>query len=153
MTAFIWNANPAKWHVVPPAHDSWEALRAYVVDESRYVYWATPALKGVIRPGDKAYLWRTHYKSEPSGIIATGVVAERPNDLQFPTRPFDLPERLEASGWNEAAATSSWKTGIKITDVFWTDPVIVPIKPSQGTVRTLSDEEIREIEKALSCPT
>jgi IS30 family transposase len=51
MAAYIWNANPAKWNVVPPAMNSWDALEAYVTDQSRYVYWSTPVLHKSINVG------------------------------------------------------------------------------------------------------
>jgi hypothetical protein len=63
MTGYIWNANPAKWNVVPPAMDSWDALKTYIIDPSAYVYWSTPVLQGQIKLGDDAFIWRTKYRS------------------------------------------------------------------------------------------
>jgi hypothetical protein len=78
MTGYIWNANPAKWNVVPPAIDSWDALKTYIIDPSAYVYWSTPVLQGRIRLGDDAFIWRTKYRSHENGIIAVGRVQEVP---------------------------------------------------------------------------
>src|SRR5258708_27779700 len=105
MAAFMWNANPVKWNVVPPSTTSWEALKNYVVDDSNYVYWSTPALQKVIRVGDRALIWRTKSPNGPSGIIAVGRVAESPRQLSVVTTTlFDLPERIQAAGSSESKA-------------------------------------------------
>ena len=124
MAAYIWNANPARWNVVPPAMASWDALRAYVSDQSGYVYWSTPALHNQVKAGDEAYIWRTKYREHENGIVAVGRVEEPPRLLNAATqRLFALPHRLRAAGWNETDAPSSWKTGIRITRKFWNAPL------------------------------
>jgi hypothetical protein len=149
MAAYIWNANPAKWNIVPPASDSWESLKAYVTDPSKFVYWSTPALQAHILVGDAAFIWRTQYKGHANGIIALGYVEERPQDLSLSSSHFLHSGRLMAAGWNEAAAPSSWKTGIRLCATFWDSPLQAPTKPSQGTVRTLTDDEVQLIGQAL----
>jgi hypothetical protein len=57
MAGYIWNANPEKWNVVPPAMNNWDALKAYITDQSGYVYWSTPVLHKSIKVGDHAYIW------------------------------------------------------------------------------------------------
>ena len=86
MAAFMWNANPEKWNVVPPSTNSWEALKNYVVDSSSYVYWSTPVLQKTIKVGDRAFIWRTRSPNGPSGIIAVGYVTEGPGQLSVAMR-------------------------------------------------------------------
>jgi hypothetical protein len=85
MAAFMWNANPEKWNVVPSCTNSWEALRNYVIDHSNYVYWSTPVNQKAIKVGDRAFIWRTTSPKGPSGIIAVGQVAEGPRQLSATT--------------------------------------------------------------------
>ena len=147
MAAYIWNANPAKWDVTPPLTSGWDALKAYVIDQSGYVYWSTPVLQNEIRVGDAAFLWRTRYRDEESGIIGIGCVEEIPRIFSVASKQqFALPQRLQAPGWSEGKAPSSWKTGIRIAKNFWNGPLRVNIRPSQGTVRRLRDVEIQAIE-------
>lgn len=151
MGAFIWNANPGKWDVVPPATDGWGALRDYISDVSNYVYWSTPARQKDIQVGDLAVIWRTTFLDRPTGIIAVGRVAERPRqltDVNF--KNFSRPERIKAPGWNEAGAPSQWKTGIAIEKIYWDLPVSTSLKISQGTVRGLREDEVADINKAIS---
>jgi hypothetical protein len=150
MAALMWNANPEKWNVVPPSTHSWEALKNYVVDSSNYVYWSTPVLQKPIKVGDRAFIWRTKSPKGPSGIIAVGHVAENPRQLSAATTAlFALPERIEAVGWSEAEAPSTWKTGIRIDRIFWNTPLQVSFTAAQGTLRRLTDDEVRAAEKQI----
>lgn len=150
MAAFIWNANPGKWDVVPPATDGWGALRDYISEPSNYVYWSTPARQKDIQVGDLAFIWRTKFADRPSGIIVVGVVAERPRQLTGANLAnFDRPDKIKAAGWNEAAAPSLWKTGIAIKKTYWENPLIVGLTISQGTVRGLREDEFAEIERVI----
>jgi hypothetical protein len=150
MAAFMWNANPAKWNVVPPATSSWEALKNYVLDGSKYVYWSTRVHQKVVKVGDRALIWRTGSRSGPSGIIAVGYVIESPRQLSVATKAlFKFPERIEADGWSESEAPSLWKTGIRADRVFWNAPLQVPFTASQGTLRRLTDDEVREVESQI----
>jgi hypothetical protein len=152
MAAYIWNANPGKWDLVPPSTDSWESLREYVSHESGYVYWSTPVLHRDIRKGDDAFLWRTNYKERQTGIIAVGSVEEAPRQLSFSSEKlFGVPDRIYAPGWKESSAPSQWKTGIRITSLFWNKPVQVGLRISQGTVRRLKPSEITEVSNAMAC--
>jgi hypothetical protein len=148
MAAYIWNANPAKWHVVAPTKSGWEALGEYLNHTSKYVYWATPVLKEVISIGDVAVIWRTKYRSLPSGVVAIGVVQEEPKDLASGIGRFAFPAHVQAAGWSEAKASSSWKTGIRIEHTFWDAPLQLGLKPSQGTVRRLTHAEMDAIRRA-----
>jgi|SRR6185312_2177705 len=151
MAAFMWNANPQKWSVVPPSSSSWDALKSYIVDDSNYIYWSTPVLQSAIRVGDSALIWRTKSPNGPSGIIAVGRVAESPRQLSVATKPlFDHPKRIQAAGWSESAAPSAWKTGIRIDRVFWNSPLQVKFSASQGTLRRLTDDETRAVESQAS---
>jgi hypothetical protein len=149
MGAFIWNANPKKWNVVPPSTNGWDALRNYVSDHSGYVYWSTPQLHRDIRVGDQAFIWRTRSSGGLSGLIAAGTVEEPPQDILSGAQ-FSRPDRLRAAGWSEANAPSSWKTGIRIATSYWIQPLQLPIRISQGTVRRLSDEELVTIRREIS---
>jgi hypothetical protein len=150
MAAFMWNANPKKWNIVPPATSSWEALKNYVLDGSKYVYWSTPVLRKVVKVGDRAFIWRTGFPSGLSGIIAVGYVTESPRPLSVATKAlFKLPERLKAAGWSESKAPSLWKTGIRTDRVFWNAPLRVPFTASQGILRRLTDDEVREVESQI----
>ena len=42
MAAFMWNANPTKWDVVPPSTSGWGALKNYLLDSSNYVVIGPP---------------------------------------------------------------------------------------------------------------
>lgn len=151
MAAFIWNANPKMWMVVPPASDGWDALKAYVVNPSGYVYWSTPLLRADIKAGDKAFIWRTTYKKEKTGFVAVGQVQEKPRQLTPSSASlFSFPASLKAAGWNESTAPSVWKTGIKIEKTFWDDPVNTGLSPNQGTVGRLSEDDIKAIERAVA---
>jgi hypothetical protein len=151
MGTFIWNANPAKWNFVPPAMNSWDALKAYITDPSGYVYWSTPVLHGRIKIGDSAFIWRTKYRDYENGNVAVGRVEEVPRQLSPSThRLFSLPQRLLAAGWNEAQAPSSWKTGIRITRQFWDAPLQPNISTYQGTVRQLGDDETQAVEAEIN---
>jgi len=150
MAAFMWNANPEKWNVVPPSTDSWEALKNYVVDGSNYVYWSTPVLQKAIKVGDRAFIWRTKSPNGASGIIAVGHITESPRQLSAATKTlFKLPERIAAAGWSESEAPSPWKTGIRTDRVFWNAPLQVRFTASQGTLRRLTDDEVREAESQI----
>ena len=73
MAGFVWYTNHRMWKIVPPFTDSWDVLKAYVVDASAYVYWSTPHLQDQIGVGDAAYIFRTVNKP---GIVACGRVEE-----------------------------------------------------------------------------
>src|SRR5215472_13452795 len=67
-----------------------------------------------MRLGDKAFIWRA-LGDGPRGIIAAGIVAERPREyLPHTISQFRYPERLSPG---EEAASSKWKTGISISEV------------------------------------
>ena len=83
MAGFVWYTNHRMWKIVPPFTDSWDVLKAYVVDASAYVYWSTPHLQDQIGVGDAAYIFRTVDKP---GIVACGRVEETPRQLDAPER-------------------------------------------------------------------
>jgi hypothetical protein len=150
MAAYIWNANPGRWDVVPPSLTSWDALKEYVMHPSKYVYWSTPVRQRDIEPGDRAFIWRTKYHQEATGIIAIGHVEERPRELTpSSTGLFAFPARLPAPGWNEAKAPSRWKTGIRIEKHFWNSPLQANIRTLQETVRELAPSEIKAIQDKI----
>jgi hypothetical protein len=149
MPGFIWNANPKMWQATSPTTDGWQALWSYMTDESQYVYWSTPKLRTEIRAGARAVLWRTTNKKGPNGIIAIGRVEESPRPLTPATKPlFSFPTRTEAAGWAETAAPSIWKTGIRLESVFWNDPINTGMRPPQGTVGRISDDNLAAIDRA-----
>ena len=78
MAGFVWNTNHRMWKIVPPFTDSWDVLKAYIIDPSAYVYWSTPRLQDEIKVGDVAYIFRTVDKA---GIVARGRVEETPRQL------------------------------------------------------------------------
>jgi hypothetical protein len=144
MAGFVWNTNHRMWKVVPPFTDSWDVLKAYIIDPSAYVYWSTPRLQDEIKVGDVAYIFRTVDKA---GIVACGRVEETPRQLGPATvNLFAYPARLTPAGWNEGVAPSAWKTGIRIERTFWDDPITAGLQPAQGSVGRLSDEVARAIE-------
>lgn len=150
MAAFIWNANPRMWTVVPPHSDGWDALRAYVTDPSGYVYWSTPKLQADIRVGDFACIWRTTHKKGNTGIVAVGRVEESPRQLTPSSIVlFQSGARLRAAGWDEQTARSTWKTGIRIEKTFWSNPVNVGMSGLQGTVNRILEENLRAITRAI----
>lgn len=151
MAAFMWNANPERWDVVPPSTSSWDALKDYLLDPSNYVYWSTPVLRGQIRSGDRAFIWRTQSPRGANGIVAIGRVKERPRQLTSTTvASFTQPKRLPAAGWDEAKAPSSWKTGIQVDQIFWNAPLRVSFTAAQGTLRQLNEDEVHEAERQAS---
>jgi hypothetical protein len=151
MAGYVWNANPGKWNIVPPSTNSWDALKAYILDPSRYVYWSTPNLQRQIKVGDSAFIWRTKLGKNENGIIGVGRVAEAPRQLTHATAGlFAFPDRLSAAGWSESEALSPWKTGIRIESIFWNSPLQVSFTAWQGTVRQLTEEEIEAAQKMIS---
>jgi hypothetical protein len=88
-------------------------MNSDIAHKSQYIYWSTPQHRDEIQVGDKAYIWRA-LGDGPRGIIATGTVAEAPQDSLDPKSQFKHPERL---GPGEEAASSRWKTGISIAEV------------------------------------
>jgi hypothetical protein len=104
--AFIWQGNPRRWH-------SSGGMNSDIAHKSQYIYWSTPQRRDEIQVGDKAYIWRALGEG-PRGIIATGTVAEPPQDSLDRKSQFKHPERL---GPGEEAASSRWKTGISIAEV------------------------------------
>ena len=144
MPAFVWNTNHRMWKVVPPFADSLDVLRAYITDPSAYVYWSTPRLQDEIKAGDAAYILCT---VDHQGIVARGRVEESPRLLTPGNgRLFAFPARLTPPGWDELVAPSSWKTGIRIEATFWHAPVNRSMRPAQGAVGRLSEDEVRAIE-------
>jgi len=149
---FIWQGNPRKWR-------GSGTMGSYVADNSRYIYWATPQCRSEIRVGAKAYIWRA-LGVGPRGIIATGAVAEAPR-LYSPSTlsQFKHPHRVAIG---EEAASSSWKTGISISEVrlsaqtgMLTAEILESVCPNlhilrmpmpQGTVYRLDAEQCEKIE-------
>jgi hypothetical protein len=148
--AFIWQGNPRKWH-------GSGTMASYVADKSQYIYWATPQCRKEIRIGDKAFIWRA-LGDGPRGIIATGTVAETPR-LYSATMlsRFKHPDRV---GIGEEAASSTWKTGISISEVrlrpqtgMLTAEMLASVCPNlhilrmpQGTVYRVDAEQCEKIE-------
>jgi hypothetical protein len=152
MAAFMWNANPTKWDVVPPSTSGWDALKNYLLDSSNYVYWSTPVNQKAITAPDRAFIWRTKSHNGPSGIVAVGHVDEIPKLLTAASgSSFAYPGRITAAGWNEANAPSPWKTGIRIARVFWSDPLQVSFSAAQGTLRRLTDAELAKRKPKFQC--
>ena len=144
MPAFVWNTNHRMWKVVPPYADSLAVLKAYLTDASAYVYWSTPRLHDAIRVGDAAYILCT---VDHEGIVARGRVAEAPRLLNAANADaFAFPARLTPPGWDEVVAPSSWKTGIAIEATFWDAPVNRAMRPAQGGVGRVSEDEVGRIE-------
>jgi len=151
MPAFIWNTHHGMWKVVPPFEDSFDVLRAYIIDASAYVYWSTPLFQTEIQPGDTAYILRTVDKNGNSGIVARGRVEEAPRQLTpANARLFAIPDRLTPPGWDEAVAPSSWKTGIRIERTFWDDPIAAGMRPATGTIGRLNHDILRTIESEIA---
>ena len=148
MPAYVWNTNHLMWKVVPPFADSLSVLKAYIVDPSRYVYWSTRRFHDEIKVGDAAYILCT---VDNEGIVAQGRVAEAPRLLN-PTNAaaFAHPARLSPPGWDEGVAPSSWKTGIAIERTFWDAPVYRAMRPAQGAVGRLSDDQVSVIESEIA---
>src|SRR5258708_3892458 len=144
MPAFVWSTNHRMWSVVPPFTDSWDVLKAYIMDPSAYVYWSTPRLQDEIAVGAVAYIFRT---VDSSGVVACGVVEEAPKALSAATMSlFAFPDRLTPPGWDEAVAPSAWKTGIRIQRTHWDDPLAKRWSPAHGAVSRLTDNDIAAIE-------
>lgn len=148
--AFIWQGNPRKWR-------SSGTMGAYVADKSQYIYWATPQCRNDIRMGHKAFIWRALGEG-PRGIIATGTVAEVPRLYSAATlSQFRHPNRV---GIGEEAASSTWKTGISISEVrlrpqagLLTAEMLASVCPNlhilrmpQATVYRLDAEQCEKIE-------
>jgi hypothetical protein len=151
MPAFIWNTNHRMWKVVPPFADSWDVLKAYITDPSTYVYWSTPKHHDDIKLGAIAFILRTFDRNGNNGIVARGRVEETPRQLT-PTNAdlFAIPDRLTPLGWDESVAPSSWKTGIRIEQTFWDSPIATGLRPVEGTVGRLSEEDVKAIEGEIS---
>jgi hypothetical protein len=148
---FIFQGNPARWRQTG-------GMSSDVAHESSYVYWSTPECRKEVQRGDKAYIWRALGEG-PRGIIAAGIVEERPRQVLEDTKSlFKHPERLDAG---EEAASSNWKTGISISDYRTTPetgmltaeslkavcPDLGIIKAPRGrTVFRLNAEECQKIE-------
>jgi hypothetical protein len=133
------------WSVVPPFADSWDVLKAYIMDPSAYVYWSTPHHQDEIKVGDAAYIFRT---VDHSGVVACGIVEEVPRRLAPSSRSqFALPARLSPPGWDEAVAPSAWKTGIRIHATHWDDPLATDWSPPHGAIGRLSEADVALIER------
>ena len=143
MGAFVWRTNHRMWRVVPPFTDSWDVLKAYIIDPSAYVYWSTPHLQDEIKVGDAAYIFRT---VDRNGIVACGVVEETPRHLST-LGAFAYPPRLCPPGWDEAVAPSAWKTGIRIQRTYWDNPLATTWTPPPGAVGRLSEQDVAVIER------
>src|SRR5262249_18285721 len=149
--AFVWNTNPRMWKVVPPFADCWDVLKAYITDPSAYVYWSTPRLQNEIQVGDIAYILCTVHRNGEHGIVARGVVEEIPRQLTPESvGRFAFSPRLTPPGWDESVAPSSWKTGIRIETTFWDAPVGAAVIPPHGTVRRLTDDDLKAIESEIA---
>jgi hypothetical protein len=132
------------WRIVPPFADSWDVLKAYVVDPTAYVYWSTPHLQDQIKVGDPAYIFRT---VDRPGIVACGRVEETPRQLTpASASEFAHPPRLTPVGWDESVAPSAWKTGIRIERTFWDDPLDTGLRAQLTAVARLGDDALRAIE-------
>jgi hypothetical protein len=151
LEAFIWQGNPRKWH-------GSGTMDSYVADKSQYVYWATPQCRNEIGVGDKAFIWRALGEG-PRGIITTGTVAETPRLYSTTTlSQFKHPHRV---GIGEEAASSTWKTGISISEVrlrvqtgMLTAEMLASVCPDlrilkmpQGTVYRLNAGQCQKIER------
>ncbi len=149
--AFIWQGNPRKWH-------GSGAMGSYISDKSQYIYWATPQCRNEVRIGDTAFIWRA-LGDGPRGIIASGTVAETPRLYSSTTvSQFKHPHRV---GIGEEAASSTWKTGISISEVRLrpqtgmltaemlesTCPNLHILRMPQGTVYRLDAEQCKKIEE------
>ena len=151
MPAFVWNTNPRMWKVVPPFADSWDVLKAYIVDPSAYVYWSTPQHQKEIKIGDAAYILCTVDRHGDHGIVACGRVEEIPRQLTpMNASQFAFPPRLTPPGWDEEVAPSSWKTGIRIERTFWDDPLAKGLHPAQLGIGRLSEDEVKAIESEIA---
>lgn len=150
MSAYMWNARIHMWTNVPLPRDRLDAIRIYLLDRSDYIYWSTNCHLSKIRVGDQAFIWRTKSTLASNGIVAVGRVSEIPTLLtKSSITKFKKPERIYASGWDESNATSDYKTGITIEERFWDNPIWVPIKPMQGTLRELKKIEIDLVQNEL----
>jgi hypothetical protein len=150
-TGFIFQGNPTKWRQTG-------GMSSDVAHKSGYIYWSTPECRNEVQRGDKAYIWRALGEG-PRGIIAAGIVEERPRQFLEDTKSlFKHPERL---GPGEEAASSNWKTGISISEYRLTSetgmltaeslktvsPDLGIIKAPRGrTVFRLNAQECQEIE-------
>jgi len=148
--AYIWQGNPRRWHASG-------TMASYVADKRQYIYWSTPQCRNEIQIGDKAFFWRGLGDGTlPRGIIATGIVAEKPRLYSATTLSlFKHPDRVEIG---EEAASSIWKTGISITEVrlrtgMLTAEMLEAVCPNlhilkmpQATVYRLDAEQCRKIE-------
>ena len=145
MAGFVWYTNHRMWKIVPPFKDSWDVLKAYVVDASAYVYWSTPHLQDQIKVGDAAYIFRTVDKP---GIVACGRVEETPRPLTpLERKRVRLSPRVSTpAGWDESVAPSAWKTGIRIERTFWDEPIDAGLRAQLTAVARLSEEDARAVE-------
>jgi hypothetical protein len=147
MAGFVWYTNHRMWKIVPPFTDSWDVLKAYVVDPAAYVYWSTPHLQDQIKVGDAAYIFRTVDKP---GIVACGRVGETPRQLTPSSMTeFVHPPRLTPAGWDESVAPSAWKTGIRIERTFWDEPISTGLRAQLTAVARLSDDAVQAIENEI----
>ena len=117
MPAIAFQANPEKW-------TEEGTMRAYLENEDKYVYWSTPedqVSPKRIQIGNRALIVRTKSTGlfGPRAIIAVGTVGETPKKY----RPgieneFLFPGQMKSPG-DEHAASSDWKTGIRLAEVRW----------------------------------
>ena len=148
MAGFLWNTNHRMWRVVPPFADSWHVLKAYIIDPTAYVYWSTPRLQDEIKVGDVAYIFRT---VDRAGIVARGRVEEAPRRFMPASASlFAFPDRLTPAGWDEDVAPSAWKTGIRIEQTFWDNPIVTGLQAAQGSVARLSEGDVKAIEGEIA---
>jgi hypothetical protein len=116
MVAIAFQANPDKW-------TGNHTMRDYLENEDRYIYWSTPepGPRRAVRKGHPALIIRTASSGRfgPRAIIAVGTVEELPKEyLPGRENQFAKPRRLRSPG-DEHAASSEWKTGIRLSEVRW----------------------------------
>ena len=117
MAAIAFQANPDRW-----TEDG--TMRDYLENEDKYIYWSTPEHEVShtrVRIGTRALIVRTASTGRfgPRAIIAVGTVEESPQKYQPGNESkFLFPTRLKSPG-GEHAASSPWKTGIRLAEVRW----------------------------------
>jgi hypothetical protein len=115
MSAIAFQANPEKW-----TNDG--TMRDYLENVDQYVYWSTPENEvspRQVQVGMPALIVRTAGRFGLRAIIAVGNVEEVPRQYRRGGEgDFAFPQRLSAPG-DEDAASSDWKTGIRLSGVRW----------------------------------
>ena len=118
MVAIAFQANPERW-----TNDG--TMRDYLENEDRYIYWSTPEDEVQARNvpvGIPALIVRTQSTGRFGlrAIVAVGTVEESPRRYRpgENDHEFALPRRLQSPG-DDHAASSDWKTGIRLSEVRW----------------------------------